>query len=256
MHAVLAELLEPDEVRHELGVIERDLTGPDGARLFDRPLPYRGGLETLFQRAESSAFFGREIGVMYMHAHLRHAEMLAHLGLGARLLQALSLAHPVALHERVPAATLRQANCYYSSSDAAFADREEAGRRYAEAIAGRVPLDGGWRVYSSGPGILIGIVVERLLGLRIEHRRLVFDPVLAPELDGLQLQWCFGSDVLDICYRVGPAGHGPTRITLGAHELHFEREPNRYRTGGAAVSRAAFAAALAHGARTLQIELG
>ena len=30
----------------------------------------------------------------------------------------------------VPAATLRQANCYYSSSDAAFADRYQAGAEY------------------------------------------------------------------------------------------------------------------------------
>jgi len=30
-----------------------------------------------FQRAESAAFFGREIALMYTHAHLRYAEALA-----------------------------------------------------------------------------------------------------------------------------------------------------------------------------------
>jgi len=256
MHAVLENLLSADEARHELDVIECRLTGPDGARLFDRPLPYRGGIETLFQRGESSAFFGREIGVMYMHAHLRHAEMLAHLGLGERLLKALAQAHPVDLQTRVPQAQLRQANCYYSSSDAAFADRYEAGEHYAAALLGQVPLDGGWRVYSSGPGILIGIVLERLLGLRVEHKRLVLDPVMPLALDGLRLRWALGGRPLTLEYRVGPRGCGPQRLRLDGTELPFEREPNPYRTGAAAVPRAALEAALQGEDHTLVIELG
>ena len=39
---------------------------------------------TVFQRAEASTFFGREIGLMYMHAHLRYAEALARVGDGER----------------------------------------------------------------------------------------------------------------------------------------------------------------------------
>ena len=31
----------------------------------------------IFRRAESAAFFGREIGLMYVHAHLRYGEALA-----------------------------------------------------------------------------------------------------------------------------------------------------------------------------------
>ena len=54
--------------------------------MFDRPVGYRGGPMTLFQRAEASTFFGREIGIMYMHAHLRYAEALARVGDGPGLL--------------------------------------------------------------------------------------------------------------------------------------------------------------------------
>ena len=43
----------------------------------DRPLAYRGGLETIFRRGESAAFFGREIGLMYVHSHLRYAEAIS-----------------------------------------------------------------------------------------------------------------------------------------------------------------------------------
>ena len=79
MHAVINDMLSTAQAKDQLRLIEKHLHGPDGARLFDRPLPYRGGPQQLFQRAESSAFFGREIGVMYMHPHLRYAEMLAHM---------------------------------------------------------------------------------------------------------------------------------------------------------------------------------
>lgn len=256
MHAVLANLLAPEQAVAQLACITQRLTGPDGARLFDRPLPYRGGVEALFQRAESSAFFGREIGVMYMHAHVRHAEMLAHLGQGRRLLQALALAQPIGLAERLPAATRRQANCYFSSSDAAFADRYEASARYDAVAKGQVALDGGWRVYSSGPGILIGVVLERLLGLRREHDRVVFDPVLPPELDGLDVRWPITGAGLQVHYRVGALGHGPQGLELDGSPWPFEREPHPYRTGGAVVSRAAFDAALAAGAQRLVIRTG
>jgi len=61
----------------------------------------------LFQRAESSAFFGREIGLMYMHAHLRWAEALAQLGRADDFLHALRLANPIGLHALLPQAAPR-----------------------------------------------------------------------------------------------------------------------------------------------------
>lgn len=123
IHAIIADLLDPAQARAHLGLIERHLLGPDGARLFDRPLAYRGGPQRLFQRAESASFFGREIGLMYMHAHLRYAEALAHVGQAEHFFEALARTNPIGIRELVPAATRRQANCYYSSSDAAFRDR-------------------------------------------------------------------------------------------------------------------------------------
>ncbi len=80
MHAILDDLCTPEEATAHRALMREHLWGPDGARLFDRPLPYRGGIARLFQRAETSAFFGREIGLMYTHAHLRYAQMQAHVG--------------------------------------------------------------------------------------------------------------------------------------------------------------------------------
>lgn len=256
MHAVLEDLLTPAQARAQAALIEQQLTGPDGARLFDRPLPYRGGPMQLFQRAESSAFFGREIGVMYMHAHLRWAEMLAHLGQAERFFHALQLAHPVALQALVPQATRRQANCYYSSSDAAFPDRASASRDYAQVARGEVALDGGWRVYSSGPGIALGLIVGRFLGLRRERDAIVLDPVLPQALAGLVARLPLLGVEIELELQPGPQGHGPTAVRLDGEPLAFTRETNPYRTGGARIAMDLLRPRLAAGARRLVVHTG
>ncbi len=256
MHAILEDLLSPEQAQAQRRLIQTHLMGPDGARLFDRPMPYRGGPETLFQRAESSAFFGREIGVMYMHAHLRWAETLAHLGDAPALFEALARAHPIALRELVPAASLRQANCYFSSSDAAFADRHEASRDYGRVQRGEVALDGGWRVYSSGPGIALGLIVGQFLGVRRGHDRLVLDPVLTPALDGLVARVPLGDVELEIEYRLGPKGCGPLTLELDGQPLPFTRAINPYRPGAADVALADLQPRLLAGARRLVVHTG
>ncbi len=165
IHAILEDLFTAEQARQHLRLLETQLSGPDGVRLFDRPLPYHGGVERLFQRAETATFFGREIGLMYTHAHLRYAQALAHLGEAERFLKALGQANPIAIRELIASATPRQANCYYSSSDAAFADRYQASREYQRVAQGSIGLDGGWRVYSSGAGITLSLIMRYFLGL-------------------------------------------------------------------------------------------
>jgi len=256
VHAILEDMLSPEQARLHLRLIEAHLQGPDGARLFDRPLPYRGGPQRLFQRAETSAFFGREIGLMYTHAHLRYAEALAHVGEARRFFEALCKVHPLGLRERVPAASLRQSNCYFSSSDAAFADRHEAEREYSRVLEGTVALDGGWRIYSSGPGIAIGLVVGSFLGVRREKSTLVVDPVIPPVLDGLRATLPIGGRDVEIVYRVGASGCGPTRLELNGRELPFSRGANPYRSGAAEVSMQVFEAGLLDEGNRLVVHIG
>jgi 1,2-beta-oligoglucan phosphorylase len=256
MHAVINDMLSPAQAQDQLRLIEAYLLGPDGARLFDRPLPYRGGPQQLFQRAESAAFFGREIGVMYMHAHLRYAEMLAHMGQAERFFDALCKAHPTLLRERVPTADRRQANCYYSSTDAAFADRYEAHSRYGDIARGDVALDGGWRIYSSGPGIAIGLIVGHFLGIRQEHATLIIDPVLPARLDGLCATLAIAQHEVELLLHVGPRGHGPVQVELNDRPLSFTRGPNPYRLGAAEVPMPALRSALRDGLNRLRIQLG
>ncbi len=178
IHAILEDLLTPEQTRAHLEIIGRELSGPDGARLFDSPMPYHGGPQRIFQRAESATFFGREIGLMYTHAHLRYAQALAHVGRAEEFFRALCQADPIGIRSVVPTATLRQANCYYSSSDAAFADRYQSRTEYARVRAGTIPLDGGWRVYSSGAGISLALTLRHFLGLTWETSALCVDPVM------------------------------------------------------------------------------
>ena len=229
IHAISGDLLSPDEAREHLEVLDRHLIGPDGARLFDRPAQYHGGPMEVFKRAEASTFFGREIGIMYTHAHLRYAEALARHGDAERLVKALALVNPIGVTERVPNARPRQSTCYYSSSDAAFADRYEAAERYGDVMAGTVPFEGGWRVYSSGPGLFLRLVVECLLGVRRRGDLLEIDPVLAPDLDGLRATVPFGGAPLDLTFRVGPRGVGPLAVALNGVTLAMTRYGERRR---------------------------
>ncbi len=232
VHGILSNLFTPEQAGRHVALIRQHLLGTDGARLFDRPLPYRGGLQRHFRRAESSTFFGREIGLMYMHAHLRWAEALAHLGDGEAALRALCIAQPVGLRDAVPNARLRQANCYTSSSDALFADRRDASERYDAVRNGAVDVEGGWRVYSSGAGIWVRLLRERLLGLRPRHDSLGIDPVLPRSLDGLEARLTLQGRGLMLRYRVGPRGHGPVALTCNGRPLALDREAHPYRVGG------------------------
>ena len=253
MHGVLSHMLSPQQAEAHFALIERHLLGPDGARLFDAPMVYRGGPQILFQRAESAANFGREIGLMYMHAHLRYAESLAVLGRAEAFFAALERAHPIALADIVPGAAPRQANCYYSSSDAAFPDRYVAQERYGDINSGRVAFEGGWRVYSSGAGIALSLIMRSLLGLRTESATLLIDPVIPQRFSGLTVQRRWLEHDFEIRYQLGPKGHGVQALVLNGQALQFGRADHPYRLGAASLDLAAFRAQLKPDVNVLEI---
>jgi cellobiose phosphorylase len=187
--AILGALFTAEQAQHHLGLIRQHLRFPDGVRLMDRPLAYRGGPQTLFQRAESAAFFGREIGLMYTHAHLRYAQAMAVLGEAQEMWEALLLVNPIAVTDRLPQASLRQRNAYFSSSDAAFRDRYQASAEWARVRDGTIAVDGGWRIYSSGPGLYVNVLIAHAFGLRRQFGTRVVRPCLPASLRRLRLEW-------------------------------------------------------------------
>ena len=256
IHAVINGLLTPEQAKKHLALIQQHLQGPDGARLFDKPMQYRGGPMKHFRRAESAAFFGREIALMYTHAHLRYAEALACYGDAESFFHALCQANPIGIRTLVPSATLRQANCYYSSSDAVFKDRYQAFKEYGRVKKGEVPLDGGWRVYSSGPGIWTRLMIQCFLGWRPEHFSLVVDPVIPGSLDGLRAEMVWKGRLMEITYRIGSAGCGPLRVNLNGSDLPFTRGSNPYRKGAAEIPMSAVQERLEPGTNRLLVHIG
>ena len=256
IHAIIEDLFSPQQAREHLRLMETHLHGPDGLRLFDRPLAYHGGPQRLFQRAESATFFGREIGLMYTHAHLRYAQALAHMGEAERFFHALCQANPIGIQSVVPSATARQSNCYYSSSDAAFADRYQASAEYDRVARGTIPLDGGWRIYSSGAGISLGLIVRHFLGLDFAADGLRLDPVMPSRLDGLRADTTLRGRAIAIDYRIGARGCGVQNVTLNGQTLRFERQANPHRDGAALIAWKSVLELLGDGGNQLQIAIG
>jgi cellobiose phosphorylase len=256
IHAIINDMFTPGQAETHLALIREHLLGPDGAHLFDRPMAYHGGVQRYFQRAESASYFGREIGIMYTHAHLRYCEALARFGDAGGFFHALCQINPIAIREIVSTAGLRQANCYYSSSDAAFADRYEAFEDYAKINRGEVTLEGGWRVYSSGAGIATRLIMQCFLGLVVEKHALVIDPMVPVALDGLRASLQLAGHAVEVVYRVQGKGYGPLSVHLNGIVLTGTREQNLYRAGGMRVPMASVLSGLTGNGDQLRIHLG
>jgi cellobiose phosphorylase len=100
----------------------------------------------------------------------------------------LQAANPVSVAERVANASPRQRNVYFSSSDAAFPDRYRASAEWARVRDGTVAADGGWRIYSSGPGLYIDLLLCHALGLRRRFGQRIVAPVLPGRLGQVALE--------------------------------------------------------------------
>lgn len=237
---IISEIFTNEQAQHHQELVEKHLKGPDGVRLMDRPLKYQGGIQKIFQRAESSTFFGREIGLMYVHEHIRYAESLAIMGKAEGFMKALRQAIPIDYNDIVACGDIRQSNCYYSSSDVVFRSRYDADERYEQVKEGKLTVRGGWRVYSSGPGIYIGIIISRLLGLRVEYGNVIFDPVMPKSLNGFKAQINFLGKLIEMVYYVKDKEYGPNSILINGHPVSFTIEENPYRVGGALIPKTIF----------------
>jgi CRISPR-associated protein Csx3 len=242
---IISGLFTPEQAAKHAGLIERHLLFPDGVRLQDRPMDYHGGTSRIFRRAETAANFGREVGLQYVHAHIRYVEAMAVLGRAEAAFDGLLAVCPILLERDVPAALPRQSNVYFSSSDAAFLDRREASLHFGRIRSGRVGVKGGWRGYSSGPGVYLNQLISNVLGLRTHYDDRVFDPVLPPDADGLT----FDRDESGrhVRYRFRHVGGvvSPSEVLVNGRLMPGGRYGgNPYRRGGLLVAGRTFLEAL------------
>jgi CRISPR-associated protein Csx3 len=254
--SIISELFTPAEKDLHLDIAVCHLKFPDGMRLMDHPPAYTGGQSTRFQRAESASHFGREIGLQYVHAHIRYCEALAKVGRAEELVDCLLQVSPVAIRESVPNARPRQANLYFSSSDADVYDRYEAQRGMEALKQGRIGALGGWRLYSSGPGIYIGLVIGRLFGIRRAFGQIEIDPVLPKKLNGSVLDLDLYGRRIQWIYRVERHTFAPARVLVNGVELtEFRLLENPYRTGGYSIAKEHFLSKLTEEENTVEIHL-
>ncbi|WP_413111711.1 GH36-type glycosyl hydrolase domain-containing protein [Thaumasiovibrio sp. DFM-14] len=236
--SIISETFNKEMAESHMAMIEENLVHPDGVRLMERMAEYNGGKQSYFKRAELAANLGREVGLQYCHAHIRFIEALCKMGKAEEVLENLYKIVPLGIQECVPNAEIRQSNAYFSSSDGKFNDRYEAYRDFDKLKKGEVAVKGGWRIYSSGPGIYINQVISSVLGLRFDNQGLVIDPVIAKSLGTVILDFAVHGKPCRFEIRPEQGGHTPKRVTINGKDVDVVLTNNAYRSGGAIVGKA------------------
>ena len=253
--SIISETFDKEMAEQHMAIIEDKLVHPDGVRLMDRMAEYKAGKQTYFKRAELAANLGREVGLQYCHAHIRFIEALAKMGKVDEVYDNLYKILPVGIQGAVPNADLRQSNAYFSSSDGKFNSRYDAYENFEKLMTGEVEVKGGWKIYSSGPGIYINQVISNVLGVRFQGDSLVLDPVVSKKMGKVTLNFRLYGKPCELVIIPDQGEFTPKRIELNGAEVAMTELPNAYRTGAALVEKSALETAMAESGNKLEIWL-
>ncbi|MGL4623378.1 MAG: GH36-type glycosyl hydrolase domain-containing protein, partial [Culicoidibacterales bacterium] len=244
--SIISELVDQKQADHNVELISEHLTFPDGVRLMDAPATYTGGNSVFFQRAEQAANVGREIGLNYIHAHIRFIEAMAKYGDINKAWQALETINPILINKSVTNALTRQSNAYFSSSDGNFMDRYDFQENFQNLKNQTTTVKGGWRIYSSGPGIYLNQLVSNILGFRRTSESVIIDPMLPHDLETLNFSFAYEGQPLNIIFNFtcDYSTNEIKSISLNGLTLPFQIGSNPYRNGGAVIDKLIFEEAL------------
>jgi len=235
--AILSELATPEQAHAFSQLIDEELTFSDGIRLMDQPARYDGGVSHLFVRAEQAANVGREISLCYVHAEIRYIESMTVLGEAEKAFKTMEKIIPIGLQDVVKNATLRQANTYFSSSDPLFNDRYAFAKGMKELKEGKVPVNGGWRVYSSGNGIFLARLLGDFFGLKIAEKGLAIDPVLPQSFADSSVELDLYGKRMKVLYHLGTKGCGIEKIRIDGQFVSGQKLQNPYRNAGIFITK-------------------
>ena len=119
---------------------------------------------------------------------------------------------------------------YFSSSEGAFHDRYEYDRDFHLLKEGKIEVKGGWRLYSSGPGIYLRQLIANVLGIRFCKSGLIIDPVVSDNLIGATFDYdCYGRT---LHFHYLHSEDGNVYAVSGGKRLPAEPLSNPYRRGG------------------------
>jgi len=152
----------------------------------------------------------RENGGQYTHAAIWATMAFAELGDSARAWELLRMINPVSHGSDATQMDVYKVEPYVVSADV-YAVEPHVGR-------------GGWSWYTGSAGWMYRLIVESLLGLRLEAGRLRFVPVLPPDWEGFSLRYRHRDTWYWIELRQSAAG------TLGTVWLDGVVQPDGYIT--------------------------
>lgn len=235
IRSIISEMIGFEQACINEKVIENNLTFKDGVRLMDKTPKYNGGISKIFRRAEQASNVGREISLQYVHAHIRFVESMCKLGRSEKVWDSIFKILPIKINDSVENADYRQSNCYFSSSEGDFKTRYDFENNFSKLRSGDIKVKGGWRIYSSGPGIYINQIISNVIGIRDEFDKIVFDPVLPNHLGKVCFDYRILGKNVKIIYNLN--GDNLTKIILNGKQIEINDEKNSYRNNFKSVKK-------------------
>ncbi len=222
---IISELFDKEQIEKGIDIIDTKLKCNDGIRLMDKPANYDCGYNTLFQRAEQASTVGREVGLQYVHAHIRYAEAMAKLGKEDRVLFSLNQIQPFDNNKFVKNTMLKQRNAYFSSSEGNFKNRYQFQENFDMLKDGIVEIKTGWRIYSSGPGIYLNQLIRNAFGIKVDVNTLQIDPVLPADFTNTIINYIAFGKIIKFKYNKSKQ----KSIVVNGEEINSICSTNEYK---------------------------
>ena len=146
----------------------------------------------------------RENGGQYTHGAIWAAMAFAALGDDRRAWELLGMINPVTHSKSPEGIAIYKVEPYVVAADV-YALPPHTGR-------------GGWTWYTGSAGWMYRLIVESLLGLRLEVDRLFIAPCLPADWKGLKVYYRYRETVYEIDIRQQPGGEGRTIVTVDGME--------------------------------------
>ena len=251
IRSIISEMVGLEQACINEKIIENNLTFNDGVRLMDKTPKYNGGISKIFRRAEQASNVGREISLQYVHAHIRFVESMCKLGRSEKVWNSIFKIVPIKINDSVENADYRQSNCYFSSSEGDFKTRYDFENNFSKLKNGDIKVKGGWRIYSSGPGIYINQIISNVIGIRDELDKIIFDPILPNGLGKVCVDYRIFDKSVKIIYHLD--GDNVTKIFLNGSQIEIDDEKNSYRNNFKSVKKEILNKGLKDGINLIEI---
>jgi cellobiose phosphorylase len=197
--AVLSGAADPARARAAMDAVDARLVRRDDGvvRLLDPPFD-ASALDPGYIKGYVPGV--RENGGQYTHAAVWAAMAFAELGDARRAWEVWRLINPIAHGASPEAIETYKVEPYVVAADV-YAVAPHVGR-------------GGWTWYTGSASWMYRLVVESLLGLRLEGDRLRIEPCLPADWPGFTVHYRYRETVYHIAVHQTPRAAGPQRLSL------------------------------------------